>query len=273
MLNFVARSTDHRTRSISLILELSNVFYDISTMDWDYGGYPHLIGRNPFFQCFVPQEEWDTLQANIRKGPSFSEGKPETCDKHSMVFGRTFSEVGLREGDRIVAFCSEEEEDACSEFDGSILYIDSCHNGEGDGHDCETIPIGLCNPDYEKVKARIDEIIMKALQKQFAPEFINRLDEIVSFNSLSDSSIRKILDVELNQIKKRVENMGFVLEISDEAKDFLCKKGFDPQYGARPLRRAIQKYLENELSDFFINEEPKDNKIVVTASEEKLSLN
>lgn len=118
-----------------------------------------------------------------------------------------------------------------------------------------------------------DEIIMKALQKQFAPEFINRLDEIVSFNSLSDSSIRKILDVELNQIKKRVENMGFVLEISDEAKDFLCKKGFDPQYGARPLRRAIQKYLENELSDFFINEEPKDNKIVVTASEEKLSLN
>lgn len=118
-----------------------------------------------------------------------------------------------------------------------------------------------------------DEIIMKALQKQFAPEFINRLDEIVSFNSLSDSSIRKILDVELNQIKKRVENMGFVLEISDEAKDFLCKKGFAPQYGARPLRRAIQKYLENELSDFFINEEPKDNKIVVTASEEKLSLN
>lgn len=118
-----------------------------------------------------------------------------------------------------------------------------------------------------------DEIIMKALQKQFAPEFINRLDEIVSFNSLSDSSIRKILDVELNQIKKRVENMGFVLEISDEAKDFLCKKGFDPQYGARPLRRAIQKYLENELSDFFINEGPKDNKIVVTASEEKLSLN
>lgn len=163
---------------------IGNVFYNISTMDWDYGGYPHLIGRNPFFQCFVPQEEWDTLQANIRKGPSFREGKPETCDKHSMVFGRTFSEVGLREGDRIVAFCSEDEEDACSEFDGSILYIDSCHNGEGDGHDCETIPIDLCNPDYEKVKARIDEIIMKAHNNPHRRYFLCNMSEYVINKSM-----------------------------------------------------------------------------------------
>lgn len=165
---------------------IGNVFYDISTMDWDYGGYPHFIGRNPFFQCFVPQEEWDTLQANIRKGPSFSEGKPETCDKHSIIYNKGFSDVGLREGDKLVAFCSEGEPDPDIDLDSTLLYIDSYLGGEGEGHYCETIPIDFLHPDLEKVKARIDEILMKVHNDPGTRYFLCDMKEYVMNQKMYD---------------------------------------------------------------------------------------
>ena len=92
-------------------------------------------------------------------------------------------------------------------------------------------------------------VIQKALNKTFAPEFVNRVDDIVMFDQLSRDSIKSIIDLELKGIFKRVTDLGYKLELSSEAKDFIADKGYDVQFGARPLKRAIQRYLEDELAD------------------------
>ena len=99
-------------------------------------------------------------------------------------------------------------------------------------------------------------VITKALNKSFAPEFINRLDEIVTFDQLNEEALNKIIDIELKSLYKRVENIGYKLIITDEAKRFIANKGYDVQFGARPLKRAIQNYLENGLAEMIINENP-----------------
>ena len=99
-------------------------------------------------------------------------------------------------------------------------------------------------------------VITKALNKSFAPEFINRLDEIVTFDQLNEEALDKIIDIELKGLYKRVENIGYKLIITDEAKHFIASKGYDVQFGARPLKRAIQNYLENGLAEMIINENP-----------------
>ena len=96
------------------------------------------------------------------------------------------------------------------------------------------------------------QIIEKALGKMFTPEFLNRVDEQILFNALDKGHIGKIIDIELADLYKRIEQAGFTLEISKKAKDFVANKGFDPQYGARPLKRAIQRYLEDPLSEAII---------------------
>ncbi len=95
-------------------------------------------------------------------------------------------------------------------------------------------------------------VIKKALSKAFAPEFINRVDDLVMFDQLSKESIYKIIDLELEGFYKRVEELGFTIKISDDAKEFIASKGYDVQYGARPLKRAIQKYLEDEMAEMII---------------------
>ena len=92
-------------------------------------------------------------------------------------------------------------------------------------------------------------VIQKALNKTFAPEFLNRVDDIVMFDQLNRESLKSIIDLELKGIFKRVTDLGYKLELSPEAKDFIADKGYDVQYGARPLKRAIQRYLEDELAD------------------------
>ena len=92
-------------------------------------------------------------------------------------------------------------------------------------------------------------VIQKALNKTFAPEFVNRVDDIVMFDQLSRDSIKSIIDLELKGIFKRVTDLGYKLELSTDAKDFIADKGYDVQFGARPLKRAIQRYLEDELAD------------------------
>jgi ATP-dependent Clp protease ATP-binding subunit ClpC len=95
-------------------------------------------------------------------------------------------------------------------------------------------------------------IIQKALKKAFAPEFLNRIDDVVMFNQLEKKHIHSIIDIEIEGLYKRVESLNYKLKISPAAKDFIAEKGYDPQFGARPLKRAIQKYLEDEMAEIII---------------------
>lgn len=92
-------------------------------------------------------------------------------------------------------------------------------------------------------------VIQKALKRTFSPEFLNRIDDVVIFNSLDKKELFQIIDIALQDLYKRVSKMGYTLELSDKAKEFLSEKGYDPQYGARPLHRAIQKYIEDPLAE------------------------
>ncbi|WP_304957753.1 ATP-dependent Clp protease ATP-binding subunit [uncultured Duncaniella sp.] len=100
-------------------------------------------------------------------------------------------------------------------------------------------------------------VIRKALNKAFAPEFLNRIDDIVMFESLSRDAIFKIIDIELAGFYKRVAQLGYILTLTDEARDFVADKGYDSQFGARPLKRAIQKYLEDSLAELIIDDSVK----------------
>ena len=103
-------------------------------------------------------------------------------------------------------------------------------------------------PDKEYSRS----VIQKALNKAFSPEFINRIDDIIMFDQLSKESIHQIIDLELESLYQRVENLGYKLSITDAAKEFIATKGYDVQFGARPLKRAIQKYIEDEMAEIII---------------------
>ena len=96
-------------------------------------------------------------------------------------------------------------------------------------------------------------IIKKALSKSFAPEFLNRIDDVIIFNSLNKEHINKIIDIEMEDILKRIMEIGYSVKISGKAKDFIADKGFDKNFGARPLKRAIQKYFEDPLAEEIIH--------------------
>ena len=101
-------------------------------------------------------------------------------------------------------------------------------------------------------------VIQKALNKTFAPEFLNRVDDIVIFDALEKESINKIIDIEFKAVIDRISQMGYRVQLTEASKDFIATKGYDVQYGARPLKRAIQKYIEDELADIIIREEAKE---------------
>ena len=105
----------------------------------------------------------------------------------------------------------------------------------------------------EGMDAHTKSVIEGALKKAFAPEFLNRIDDVVLFNSLIKEDIFKIIDLELAKLYKRIGELGYNVELSDEAKDFIAEKGFDRDFGARPLKRAIQRYLEDPLAEEIIN--------------------
>jgi ATP-dependent Clp protease ATP-binding subunit ClpC len=97
--------------------------------------------------------------------------------------------------------------------------------------------------------AAAKSVIENALKKSFAPEFLNRIDDVIVFNALEKEDIHLIIDIELSKLLKRIDNLGYTLTLSDTAKDYIADKGFDKQYGARPLKRAIQKYIEDALAE------------------------
>lgn len=105
-------------------------------------------------------------------------------------------------------------------------------------------------------------VIQKALNKQFSPEFLNRIDEIITFDQLSLDAILKIVELELQSLLTRVSTMGYTLNITPEAKEFIAKKGYDKQFGARPLRRAIQQHIEDPLSELIVEEAPKQGSVL-----------
>ena len=96
-------------------------------------------------------------------------------------------------------------------------------------------------------------VIENALKKAFAPEFLNRIDDVVVFNALEREDIHRIIDIELNKLYRRIKDIGYDLQLTDKAKDYIAEKGFDKQYGARPLKRAIQKYIEDALAEEIVN--------------------
>lgn len=104
----------------------------------------------------------------------------------------------------------------------------------------------------ESPKAQAQGVISKALNKAFSPEFLNRVDDIVMFDQLDRDAIGKIIDIELKEFYTRIEKLGFKLKLSPEAKEFIAEKGYDKNFGARPLKRAIQKYLEDELAEMIL---------------------
>ena len=125
--------------------------------------------------------------------------------------------------------------------------------------------------DVSQNKQLSKDLVDKALKKQFAPEFLNRLDDIIYFNQLDEESIQKIVGIELKPLLRRVEDLGVKLDVTPEARQLLGKKGYDVQYGARPLKRILQTMLEDPLCDVLMQDEHptelrtelKDDKIVI----------
>ncbi len=111
-------------------------------------------------------------------------------------------------------------------------------------------------------------VIEKALKRTFSPEFLNRIDDVVIFNSLHQDDINKIIDIIMKDVMKRLNTLGFSLELSESGRKFLAEKGYDAEFGARPLHRAIQKYLEDPLAEEILNHRIKDGDVVVAEHEE-----
>ena len=124
-----------------------------------------------------------------------------------------------------------------------------------------------------KDKQYARSIIQKSLAKQFSPEFLNRLDEIITFDQLDLSSIKQIIDIELGRLYKRIAELGLTITLTDKAKEFVATKGYDIQFGARPLKRAIQTYIEDGVSELILSEEAQEgDTIVIDKAEGKSEL-
>ena len=117
-------------------------------------------------------------------------------------------------------------------------------------------------PIDEKDKEYARSVIQKHLSKQFAPEFLNRLDEIITFDQLDLSAITSIVDLELKSLVKRIENLGYHFQMTDKAKEFVASKGYDVQFGARPLKRAIQNYVEDGLCELLMEGNLKPGSVI-----------
>ena len=130
------------------------------------------------------------------------------------------------------------------------------------------------NEESQKEYETIKKDVMGELKKQFRPEFINRIDEIIVFHKLNDEDIKQIIDIMLNQVKKRMKAKDIELEIDDSVKELIAKKGVDTNYGARPLKRAIQNILEDKIAEEILDGNIKPNKkAVIKAEDDKIVVN
>lgn len=118
--------------------------------------------------------------------------------------------------------------------------------------------IGFQDYSPEQQAAAAEAVIQKELKKTFSPEFINRIDDIITFSQLQPEDIRKIVDIELNEVLPRIEEQGYDIEIATEVRDFLASKGYDKKFGARPLKRAIQQYIEDAICETILLQDATD---------------
>ena len=130
--------------------------------------------------------------------------------------------------------------------------------GRGVGFNTSSSSLALNEQDKEHAR----QIVQKALSKQFSPEFLNRLDEIITFDQLDIEAIKLIIDVELKGLFKRISDLGFTVQLSDKAKHFVAEKGYDVQFGARPLKRAIQSYIEDGISELIVNGDLSEGAVI-----------
>ena len=125
----------------------------------------------------------------------------------------------------------------------------------------------------EQDREHARSIVQKALSKQFSPEFLNRLDEIITFDQLDLDAIKRIINVELKPLVKRIADLGYTVVLDDEAKAFVATKGYDVQFGARPLKRALQNYVEDGICELILEGDiPLGSTINVTKNPEKEEL-
>ena len=127
------------------------------------------------------------------------------------------------------------------------------------------------SPLYKDEAPLVEARVMNALKSTFRPEFLNRVDEIIVFNELTKQELLQIIDLMLNEIKEELAEKNIYITFTDEVKNYILEKGYEPKYGARPLRRAIQKYVENELAQSLLKNEllPNDS-IVVSLVNDKV---
>ena len=128
----------------------------------------------------------------------------------------------------------------------------------------------------DKAEAENEILLKKELQKAFSPEFINRLDDIVYFKALEKSDIISILDVEINKILPRLEGLGYKIKVSQDLKEKIAENGFDPKFGARPIKRMLQKYVEDTLADLMVQNKIEEGSTVILSydpvKEEKMQI-
>ncbi len=209
-----------------------------------------LIGAPP---GYVGYEEGGQLTEQVRRHPYSIVLLDEIEKAHGNVFNmllQVLDEGRLTDGNgRLV------------DFRNTVIIMTSNAGtrqlkefGQGVGFNASSLT-GLSRNEQDKERAR--SIIQKSLSKQFAPEFLNRLDEIITFDQLDLPAIKQIIDIELAGLLRRVADLGYTLNITDEAKEFVATKGYDVQFGARPLKRAIQTYIEDGLSERILSGEVK----------------
>ena len=221
-----------------------------------------LIGAPP---GYVGYEEGGQLTERVRRHPYSIVLLDEIEKAHANVFNlllQVLDEGRLTDGNgRFV------------DFRNTVIIMTSNAGtrqlkdfGRGVGFNTGTSSALMLN-EQDKEHAR--QIVQKALSKQFSPEFLNRLDEIITFDQLDLEAIKKIIDIELKGLYKRIEALGYTVDLSEEARQFVAEKGYDVQFGARPLKRAIQNYIEDGISELIVNGDIKPGTTIHITKEEQ----
>lgn len=225
-----------------------------------------LIGAPP---GYVGYEEGGQLTERVRRHPYSIVLLDEIEKAHTNIFNlllQVMDEGRLTDGNgRLV------------DFRNTVIIMTSNAGtrqlkefGRGIGFNAGGTGLVINNKDKEYARS----IIQKSLSKQFSPEFLNRLDDIITFDQLDLNAIKKIIDIELKDLYKRMNELGYQLEISEAAKEFIANKGYDIQFGARPLKRAILNYVEDGVCELILSKEAEGNNIILVdkkVDEESLS--
>lgn len=226
-----------------------------------------LIGAPP---GYVGYEEGGQLTEQVRRHPYSIVLLDEIEKAHGNVFNlmlQVLDEGRLTDGNgRTVDFCNTV---IIMTSNAGTRQLKEFSHGVGFNAGGISNVGNLSDKDKEYARA----VIQKSLSKQFSPEFLNRLDEIITFDQLDLNSIKKIIDIELSGLYKRIEEKGLRIQLTDAAKEFVASKGYDVQFGARPLKRAIRTYVEDGLCELILSGDvKKGNTINIDKKEEKTEL-